>query len=150
MNLAVKFYKDHPNKPVGMPDNWPYTCREIGEATAYKDEPGPWLIVSKEEYDEFINDNIGIKEKWNEIYLNEVTKTVHPILTTKGAYIRVCDFLGVSLVPEIIPPKGIDDPKLAPIADPNDAKSAAIVTPALADAPIETIDPKGITDGKPS
>lgn len=49
MNLAVKLYSQNPDKPAGMPDNYPWLCKQIGDATDYTDEPGPWLIMTVEE-----------------------------------------------------------------------------------------------------
>ena len=95
MNLAVKFYKDHPRKPIGMPDDWPWECREIGSATSYDREPGPWIVVSRDEYVEFVDANDGVKQAYNNEYLGE-NKQPHPVMSWKGIYIRVREFLGLT------------------------------------------------------
>jgi hypothetical protein len=57
MNIAIKFYSQNPNKPAGMPDEWPWLCREIGEATAYTSEEGPWTIMTIEQYNAYFEEN---------------------------------------------------------------------------------------------
>lgn len=44
-NVAVRKCQDSPGGD-GLPANWPCDVREIGAATSYSAEPGPWLIVT--------------------------------------------------------------------------------------------------------
>jgi hypothetical protein len=36
-----------------MPDEWPWDCRELGEATSYTDEEGPWTIMTVDELEAY-------------------------------------------------------------------------------------------------
>lgn len=47
MNLSVKFYKDVPNAPKGMPEEWPADVLEIQEGGLC---PSGWTEMSRDEY----------------------------------------------------------------------------------------------------
>lgn len=63
MNLAVKLWKDCPDKPLDFPDLWPWECREIGDATEYG-SPGEYLIMSKAEYEDYVREMTPEKDAW--------------------------------------------------------------------------------------
>jgi hypothetical protein len=94
MNLAVKFYKDEPDAPLGMPADWPSQCRQIDDATEYTAEPGPWLIMSVEEYNSYREANMGAYEQYQETYLGADGQP-HPIMSMAGIYLRVRNWLGM-------------------------------------------------------
>lgn len=68
-NIAVKTYSQNPDKPEGMPDEWPWQCHEIGEATEYTDEPGPWLIMTLDEYDAYRAERQSLYDAYAAAYL---------------------------------------------------------------------------------
>lgn len=45
-NVAIRKCQNSPNGG-DLPANWPCDVREIGVATSYSAEPGPWLIVTE-------------------------------------------------------------------------------------------------------
>lgn len=92
MNLAVKFYRDMPNRPKGMPYDWPAQVREIGDARSYDLEPGPWQIMTLDEYNDYLKDARGYYDEYREKWLNEAGRP-HPILSFRGVYLRVQSFI---------------------------------------------------------
>jgi hypothetical protein len=64
MNVAVKFYSDVSN-PKGIPGEWPAEVREIGEDKSYEKEPGPWSIMTVEQYKALIESLSAIKEAFD-------------------------------------------------------------------------------------
>lgn len=65
MNIAVKFWKDNPEKPLDFPDMYPWECREIGEATEFG-APGEWTIMSKESYEAYHKEAESLKQAWDD------------------------------------------------------------------------------------
>lgn len=79
MNLAVIKFLYNPDKPEGMPDNWIWEVRELGESTELPEGAG-WQLMSlseynlhisnyQTEYDQYLNSiNIGepLKENFKE------------------------------------------------------------------------------------
>jgi hypothetical protein len=51
MNLAVKFYKQNPDIPPGMPPEWPWQCIELGDTTTPPDDG--WIVMSEVEYNNY-------------------------------------------------------------------------------------------------
>jgi hypothetical protein len=72
-NIAVKFYSANPDKPAGMPDEWPWQCREIGDATEYADEPGPWTIMTLDAFETYREEKRPLYDAWAAMAPTEVT-----------------------------------------------------------------------------
>jgi hypothetical protein len=63
MNLAVKFWSDVPN-PKSVPGAWPAQCREIGAATSYTAEAGPWTIMTAAAYEAYRAQHQAAYDSW--------------------------------------------------------------------------------------
>jgi len=52
MNIAFKTHAVNPNKPEGMPNEWPWgTIVELGESTTPPDSSGDWLVMTKSAFE---------------------------------------------------------------------------------------------------
>lgn len=54
MNVAYKKAKDDPSAAAWIPKDWPTQVREIGSATSYAKEPGPWTVVDVAAYKAYV------------------------------------------------------------------------------------------------
>lgn len=65
MNVAVKFWKDNPEKPLDFPGEFPWECREIGDATEYTKEPGQWTIMPVDRFNAYVEEVTPLKTEWD-------------------------------------------------------------------------------------
>lgn len=67
-NLAVKTYEFVTSKPAGIPDEWPAEVRELGESTTLPDESGEWVLMTREEFNEYKDEHQSAYETWSASY----------------------------------------------------------------------------------
>jgi len=62
MYLAVKLWRDTPNKPKDMPDMWPSEVKELGTS---RELPSPdWLLMLRADYNRHIAKHIESYNAW--------------------------------------------------------------------------------------
>ncbi len=62
MYLAVKLWRNTPDKPLGMPDAWPSEVKELGKL---REVPSPeWLLMTSEDYACYIKARKDIYTQW--------------------------------------------------------------------------------------
>lgn len=91
MNIAVKFYKSHKKKPLGLPDSWPWQCHEIGDATEFEDSD--FVVMTVDEYKKYVSDHQSAYDSYEEVYQKDNGQP-HPALSYTGIYLRVMNWLG--------------------------------------------------------
>lgn len=55
MNLAIKFYRNEIDKPIGIPDGWPSEVIELGDSLILPNDQ--YILMTLEQYNEYIIDN---------------------------------------------------------------------------------------------
>lgn len=66
MNLAVRLYSDLAvnDKPLNIPDTWPYQVVELGDSEDLPDDGKSWQLMTKVEYDQYTNDHLETYNTW--------------------------------------------------------------------------------------
>lgn len=65
-NLAVMIYSAAPSgsNPNGIPGVWPYQVIELGQGTTPPDQSGNWMIMTTDQYNQYIAQNQATYDAW--------------------------------------------------------------------------------------